>query len=89
MVIIMLGSKKGLTTRGIQVITKATKGVPGAPDDGDGFGDSLQLIDLTGDQRPELVVGSNRHLYVFANRKGHISTTGVKTRKSLGPMLLP
>jgi hypothetical protein len=89
MVIIMFGSKKGLTTRGIKIITKATKGVPGAPDDGDGFGNSLQLIDLTGDQRPELVVGSNRHLYVFANRRGHISTTGIKIRNSLGSMLLP
>ncbi|GAA3208737.1 VCBS repeat-containing protein [Actinocorallia longicatena] len=89
MVLIVFGGRKGLRTRSVQVLTKATRGVPGSPADGDGFGRALALVDLSGDRRPELVVNSNRRLYVFANRKGRITTKGLRNLTSPGPLLLP
>ncbi|MFI2034491.1 hypothetical protein ACH470_07360 [Streptomyces bottropensis] len=57
-VVLLLGSKKGLTASGAQVITQDTPGVPGRGEQGDGFGAALRTGDLNHDGYPDLAVGA-------------------------------
>ncbi|GAB3652620.1 hypothetical protein GCM10027589_10250 [Actinocorallia lasiicapitis] len=91
-VVVMYGSKSGLTPKRAQLFGEATKGVPGNPERDDQFGSAIALTDLTGDGRPDLIVGSpgeNKNLgrlYLLKNVKGRISVKGAKEYepKSLG-----
>ncbi|MEO3786655.1 FG-GAP-like repeat-containing protein [Actinocorallia sp. B10E7] len=83
-VILLYGHKKGLTTKHAQVFSQKNKGLKATPESNDHFGGAVRLIDMTGDRRPELVIGSpgeNKNtgrVYVLANKKGRITTTGAK-----------
>lgn len=57
-VVLLLGSKKGLTASGAQVITQDTPGVPGRGEQGDSFGAALRTGDLNHDGYPDLAVGA-------------------------------
>jgi hypothetical protein len=57
--------------------------VPWTARNGDWFGAALSLVDLTGDHKPDLVVGAPGEnkgrglIYVFKNAKGRIGVKGV------------
>ncbi|MEV7191003.1 esterase [Streptomyces sp. NPDC093510] len=57
-VVLLRGSRSGLTGTGAGFFGQETPGVPGTGEHGDRFGGALRLADLTGDGRPELVVGA-------------------------------
>jgi len=86
-VVVLHGHKNGVTTRRAQVFGQKNKGLKASAESGDEFGSAVRLVDLTGDRRPELVIGSageNRktgRLYVLAGRKGRITTGGAKQYK--------
>ncbi|WP_327350454.1 FG-GAP and VCBS repeat-containing protein [Streptomyces sp. NBC_01304] len=91
-VIVLHGSRNGLTVAGVQAINHNTPGVPGKLKAGDHFGTSLRLLDVTGDGRAELFAGTpfeNRRepgnyrledrggVYYFpATAQGTLTTTG-------------
>lgn len=55
---VLYGSAAGLTGEGAQFFSQNTSGVPGDNEDEDFFGLELRLRDVTGDVRPELLVGA-------------------------------
>ncbi|GGV55265.1 hypothetical protein GCM10010277_55160 [Streptomyces longisporoflavus] len=69
------------------VLHQDTAGVPGANEDGDGWGSSLAIGDVTGDGRSELVVGANGEwlgdlenagdVTVFRGSASGVATSGV------------
>jgi hypothetical protein len=81
LVSVYYGTRKGLNTRASALISENTRGVPGTAKTGDAFGSEVSLTDLTGDGRPELVVGAPGEtlVYVFRNINGKISTSSVRT----------
>jgi hypothetical protein len=54
------GTSKGINLWSYHTITQSSSGVPGASEDGDGFGYALSATDLTGDGRAEIAVGVAR-----------------------------
>jgi hypothetical protein len=78
-VTVFLGSRKGLTTKGVRRITEATAGIPGTTGHKPGFGAGLWFGDLSGDKRPELVIGvpGRAVVYTLPNRGKKLRTTGV------------
>ncbi|GAB2823516.1 FG-GAP-like repeat-containing protein [Actinocorallia aurea] len=85
---VLYGARKGLTTQGAQMFTR--KSVGAGPQRWPGFGEVVSLLNLSGDRKPELVVGSPGEragrAYILRNSKGRITTRGVTrlTLKSLG-----
>ena len=59
-VTVLKGSAKGLTGTGAVRFDQDTAGIPGTREAQDEFGASLDVGDVTGDGRPELIVGSPR-----------------------------
>ncbi|MEV5606842.1 FG-GAP repeat protein [Streptomyces sp. NPDC052225] len=57
-VLIAHGTANGPDVSGIQTIDQDTAGVPGAGEKGDSFGEELDLGDVNGDGRLDLVVGA-------------------------------
>jgi hypothetical protein len=57
-VLVLRGSRSGLSTSGIQVLSQSTAGVPGASEPDDTFGYSVQLTDLNRDHHADLVVAA-------------------------------
>jgi hypothetical protein len=57
-VTILFGSASGLTTKGAQGWTQDSKGVPGGSETGDGFGQSVRLLDINRDGKADLVTGA-------------------------------
>ncbi|HZE40483.1 MAG TPA: FG-GAP-like repeat-containing protein [Stackebrandtia sp.] len=55
--VVLRGSASGISAKASQVIDQDTPGVPGVCESGDGFGASVAAGDLTGDGKPEAVVG--------------------------------
>jgi len=93
-VVVLRGSKKGITAKGAQIFTQESKGVPGGGEHDDAFGKIVRLTDLTGDGRADLVVVSSGEapdgrLLLLKNNKGKITTKGLKTftGKRLGAVL--
>jgi hypothetical protein len=56
-VVLMLGSKSGLTGTGATAWSQNTSGVPGTVEDSDEFGTVLAAGDITGDGKADLVIG--------------------------------
>ncbi len=52
------GRAAGLSTKGMKTLSLDTAGVTGTADDGDGFGASLAVGDVTGDKIGDLLVGA-------------------------------
>jgi hypothetical protein len=81
-VIVLYGSKNGLVTKGAQLFTQNTKGVPGRNEDGDDFGARVTFADISGDRRLDLIVGSpgedrnHGRIYILPNAKGRITGKG-------------
>ncbi|MEO3974753.1 hypothetical protein [Streptomyces sp. CAU 1734] len=57
-VVLLRGSRQGLTGSGAQLIGQNTAGVPGTAEPQDRFGRATRLVDLDRDGRAELVVGA-------------------------------
>ncbi|MET7639755.1 FG-GAP-like repeat-containing protein [Streptomyces sp. NPDC005438] len=57
-VVLLKGSKKGLTGKGGQVLDQDSPGVPGKSEAGDSFGTELTLRDTDGDGRADLAVSA-------------------------------
>ncbi|WP_448320824.1 VCBS repeat-containing protein [Streptomyces sp. CO7] len=57
-VVVLRGSASGITTAGVQTFHQGSPGVPGTAEDGDAFGGEVELDDVTGDGRADLVVAS-------------------------------
>jgi hypothetical protein len=55
-VVVLRGSAKGVTTTGARSLSQDTAGVPGASEDGDGFGDQLLASDVNRDGYADLSV---------------------------------
>ncbi|GAA2732907.1 VCBS repeat-containing protein [Actinocorallia aurantiaca] len=82
-VVVLRGSRKGITAKGAQIFTQETKGVPGGGEPHDAFGQIVRLTDLTGDGRADLVIASSGEapdgrLLLLKNHKGKITTKGLK-----------
>jgi hypothetical protein len=58
-VVLLRGSRSGLTTAGAQTVHQGTPGVPGANEAGDHFGSAVSLADTDGDGRADLAVAAN------------------------------
>ncbi|MFH9664978.1 FG-GAP and VCBS repeat-containing protein [Streptomyces globisporus] len=72
-VAVVYGTKNGLDTSKRNVISQATAGIPGTPENGDYFGDRLTTGDLDGDGYTDLVVG------VHSERIGKTDSFGAVT----------
>src|SRR4051794_38526305 len=57
-VTIIPGSKNGLVTAKMRILSQATAGVPGDPAEGKRFGEALATADFNGDGYADLVVGT-------------------------------
>ncbi|MER6343521.1 FG-GAP-like repeat-containing protein [Streptomyces sp. NPDC001595] len=57
-VVVLYGSANGVTATRRTVITQATTGVPGAPEEWDGFGTAVTSADLDRDGYADLLVGT-------------------------------
>ncbi|GAA3802087.1 FG-GAP and VCBS repeat-containing protein [Streptomyces phyllanthi] len=57
-VVLLKGSKDGLTGKGAQAFHQDTTRVPGTAESGDVFGGSLRLLDMTGDGKADLTAGA-------------------------------
>jgi len=83
-VFLLYGHRSGLTTRKAQTFDQKNKALKVSPEKGDLFGSAVRLLNLSGDGRPELVIGSGGEdkgtgrVYVLANRKGRITAKSVK-----------
>jgi hypothetical protein len=55
---VLFGADAGVQTRGAQAISQATKGVPSEAESGDGFGRSIGVGDIDGDEADDVVVGA-------------------------------
>ncbi|GAA0966364.1 FG-GAP and VCBS repeat-containing protein [Actinocorallia libanotica] len=91
-VVLIYGSRSGPTTKKARIIHQGTAGIKGGAEKGDAFGSAVRLLDVTGDRRPDLVIGSSGEdkaagrLHVLINRGGAVSTKGARqyTPKSFG-----
>ncbi|HET9379702.1 MAG TPA: FG-GAP-like repeat-containing protein [Streptomyces sp.] len=57
-VVLLKGTKGGLTGTGAQAFHQDTTGVAGVAESGDVFGGSVRLLDVTGDGKADLVAGA-------------------------------
>ncbi|MEV6019507.1 MULTISPECIES: hypothetical protein [unclassified Streptomyces] len=57
-VVVLYGSASSVSATRRTVITQATAGIPGAPEDGDGFGSAVAGADLDRDGYADLIVGT-------------------------------
>ncbi|GGZ37487.1 hypothetical protein GCM10010387_34560 [Streptomyces inusitatus] len=78
-VAVVYGTKNGLDKSKRAIISQATEGIPGTPENGDHFGDRLTTGDLDGDGYTDLVVG------VHSERIGSTDSSGVLTVVWGGP----
>jgi hypothetical protein len=87
-VTVLRGSPKGLTGTGAVSYNQNTPGVPGANEPYDKFGWQTALVDMNGDGRSELAVGTDSentdqgNLWYFKSGSAGLTTTGVV---SVGP----
>jgi hypothetical protein len=57
-VLVLHGSRNGLSAARAEEFTQSTLGVPGVAEPGDCFGDALRFLDADGDHHPDLLVGN-------------------------------
>ncbi|WP_106397552.1 FG-GAP repeat domain-containing protein [Actinocorallia populi] len=83
-VVLIYGSRSGPTARKARVLHQRTKGFKAGAEKGDAFGSAVRLVDVVGDRRPDLVIGSSGEdrgvgrLYILTNRGRTISTKGIR-----------
>ncbi|GAA2733599.1 FG-GAP-like repeat-containing protein [Actinocorallia aurantiaca] len=83
-VVLIYGSASGPTTKKARILHQGTKGLKAGAEKGDAFGSAVRLLDVAGDRRPDLVIGSSGEnkgagrLYVLTNRNRAVSAKGVR-----------
>ncbi|GGZ13013.1 FG-GAP-like repeat-containing protein [Streptomyces poonensis] len=84
-VIVLRGSKSGLTGKNAKAYHQNTSGVPGTAESSDHFGDAVKLTDITKDGRAELIVGAMGEndgegaAWLFKTTSSGITGTGSKS----------
>jgi len=83
---VLSGSPGGLTARGAQLWSQASRGIEDAPEDGDQFGRTLAVADFNGDGFTDLAIGAP-YEDRFADRVGvvhvlHGSRQGLRAKGS-------
>ncbi|MFI7408540.1 FG-GAP and VCBS repeat-containing protein [Streptomyces sp. NPDC049627] len=83
-VAVMYGTASGLDTGKRQIISQATDGIPGVPENYDDFGDRLTTGDLDGDGYTDIVVGVHRERIAATDQFGVLTVlwggaTGIKS----------
>jgi len=83
-IVLIYGSRSGPTAKKARILHQGTKGLKAGAEKGDAFGSAVRLLDVTGDSRPDLVIGSSGEnkgagrLYVLTNRNRAVSAKGVR-----------
>ncbi|HEY2794481.1 MAG TPA: FG-GAP-like repeat-containing protein [Micromonosporaceae bacterium] len=72
-VVVLLGSKTGLTGTGSTSWSQSTSGVPGTAEQDDEFGLTLAAGDLTGDGKADLVIGDQHEAVGAADDGGSVT----------------
>ncbi|ANS66350.1 hypothetical protein SLINC_4126 [Streptomyces lincolnensis] len=89
-VVVLYGSASSVSATRRTVLTQATTGVPGAPEDGDGFGRTVTSADLDRDGYADLIVGTPDEAVGSDYARGSVtvvwgSSTGLKTATNISP----
>lgn len=89
-VVVLYGSSSGVSAARRTVITQATIGIPGAPEDGDGFGAAVASADLDRDGYADLLIGSPTEEVGDNAARGSVTvvwggSTGLKGGATLAP----
>ncbi|MFG2135056.1 FG-GAP-like repeat-containing protein [Streptomyces sp. NPDC048751] len=90
-VVVLRGSRAGLTGRGAQAFTQDTVGVPGTAEPGDAFGARVALLDINGNGYADLATaatgedGGNGAVWVLRGRPTGIVTDAATV---VGPMAI-
>ncbi|MFF5023841.1 FG-GAP-like repeat-containing protein [Streptomyces collinus] len=72
-VVVLYGSASSVSTTRRTVITQATPGVPGAPEEGDAFGTTVSSADLDRDGYADLIVGTPREQVGDKESRGSVT----------------
>ncbi|KUL50069.1 MULTISPECIES: FG-GAP-like repeat-containing protein [unclassified Streptomyces] len=81
-VVVLRGSARGLTGTGAKAFSQSTSGVPGTAERMDDFGGAVQLTDVDGNGRAELVAGAAHEndgagaVWLFKSTASGITATG-------------
>jgi hypothetical protein len=89
-VVVLYGSSSGVSAARRTVITQATTGIPGTPEDGDGFGAAVASADLDRDGYADLLIGAPTEDVGDKDARGSVTvvwgaSTGLKGGASLAP----
>jgi hypothetical protein len=86
MYIVLRGTSTGATGSGSFSVAQDTANVPGAVEAGDGFGQSMSLLQIDRDGRPDLVIGAVGENTGPTAETGYVATliTGANGRPAVG-----
>ncbi|MHC5262446.1 FG-GAP and VCBS repeat-containing protein [Streptomyces sp. UC4497] len=91
---VFYGSSSGISASRHKVVTQATSGVPGAPEEGDRFGSTLATADLDRDGYADLLVGASSETVGTDKHRGSITVvwggaTGLGSGSTIKPASIP
>ncbi|MET8137707.1 MULTISPECIES: FG-GAP-like repeat-containing protein [unclassified Streptomyces] len=89
-VVVLYGSANGVSASRRTVITQATSGIPGAPEEWDGFGTAVASADLDRDGYADLLIGTPDESVGTMGGVGSLtvvwgSSTGLKSGAAISP----
>jgi hypothetical protein len=86
MYVVLRGSSTGATGTGSFSIAQGAPNVPGGPESGDVFGDSMSLLQIDRDGRPDLVIGAEGENIGASAESGYVAMliTGANGRPAVG-----
>jgi hypothetical protein len=86
MYVVLRGTSTGATGTGSFSVAQGAANVPGGPESGDVFGESLSLLQIDADGRPDLVIGASGENIGASAEAGYVGTliTGANGRPAVG-----